>query len=92
MDCLDLDEHFYKVESIQVTKKEEKKDLSGFALCRNGNYIEFLCKKTSACQKWLDYLTDYCIMTNFDEKYKTLQVLGAGGYGKVKINTLILKS
>ena len=86
MKYIKLDEGFYKVEVIKVNKKKgEKKSLIGFAISKNGCRSEYLSKKSSVFLKWRNELAKYCIMTNIEESYRTLNVLGSGGYGKVGI-------
>jgi len=84
MNYIDLASGFYKVDIIKVSKKSEKNDLSGFCFQRNGLQAEFLCKKYSVFTQWLEVLSKYCIMSNFNDKYRILSIIGSGGYGKVR--------
>ena len=83
MDYLDLEENLYRLEIIKANKKGEKSSLNGFSLYRNGNCVEFLCKKGSVLVKWMDSLSKFCVMTNLNDKYRIQNILGTGGYGKV---------
>lgn len=86
---IDLDEDFYIMDPLKVIRsKEEKKQLLGFTLTRNCNSIEILSKKGSLYAKWMKLLSKLCIMNNYVEKYRTLTILGSGGYGKVSLSLL----
>ena len=85
MEYIDLEEYLFRLDMIQVSKRSgEKAELDGFSLYRNGLLIEFLCKKSTVLQEWLAKLKNVCLLSNFDNRYRMVDPLGNGGYGRVR--------
>ena len=84
MEYIDLEEYPYRLDTIQVSKKSgERAELDGFTLYRNGLLIEFLCKKSAVLQDWLNELQRMCLLAGIETRYRMLDPLGHGGYGRV---------
>ena len=85
VEYINLDENMYQLEIIgKLDKRYSSKHKYAFALSANGKSFEFYCKYQAQFQNWLIKLRKWCIMTNFNEVYKIGNILGAGGYGKVR--------
>jgi len=64
-------------------KKHSSRYRHGFSIYSNGNSFDFHTKDKEILEKWIQALSEYCLLTNFEEKYRTLDLLGIGGYGRV---------
>jgi len=86
LEYIDLEEYLFRLDTIQVSKRSgERAELEGFSLYRNGLLMEFLIKKTSVLQDWINELKGMCLLAQMETKYRILDPLGHGGYGKVSV-------
>jgi len=82
---IDFDELMYDAEVIGPNdRRHSNKYKHGFAISVNGMSVEFYTKDKAAFEKWIEVLKKFCVFPNFDEKYTTMDLLGTGGYGKVR--------
>jgi len=63
-------------------KGPDEQPIYGLSVMRNQNCVDLYFNDTYSIEVWVKALKDVCIMTNFHEEYKGLQVLAEGKHTK----------
>lgn len=68
---------------LSVEKNKETQSTISFTLETEDFTIEFFCFEEKIFNCWVNYLSSYCIKTNFLHEYQILQKLDKGGFATV---------
>lgn len=71
---------------------ESEEPIFGVSISKHQNTVELYLNDPYSIEVWVRALKDVCIMTNFHEEYKGLQVLAEGKHTKVRSQYLNLRS
>lgn len=75
---LDLVRLRYSIEDISNYKYR-------FTLSRKGHSFEFSCADLDSKEGWMKDLSRYCILSEFNNRYDIIELIGKGSMGEVHL-------
>jgi hypothetical protein len=79
-----LEENIFKIYILYPADPQySTKYKNGLTLYCRGVSNTFYFKDKPTMDKFIEKLKSFCILTNFEENFRTKELIGTGGYGKV---------
>jgi len=79
-----IDLAYARLQVHAPSETDSEEPIFGVSISKNQNCVELYLNDSYSIEVWVKALKDVCIMTNFHEEYKGLQVLAEGKHTKVR--------